>query len=445
MRWPARGWARGALTALVVVAISVLACAHQWSSTASAQGPDTDARYFAETGFRIDNDRVWDYFTHRGGTRVFGLPTSRTFQFMGATTQFFQRQVVQVTATDVHALNILDDGFLPYTRMNGSTFPAAQASIISATPSAASSDFGSRIIDFVRATAPDTWEGLPVRFFQTFSSTVGYQDAFPAGGGSEDLVPLFDLEMWGAPTSAPARDVQNHDFVYQRFQRGIMHYDDECKCTEGLLLADYLKAIITGVNLPDDLAQQASQSPLFKQYDITTHSGPLRPSELSSSNLANAFRPSLDTAAAVPAPPVAAPVPSAPEAVVSVPTATSTPNTAVAAPGITPTATPESSSPSSSASSTTQTSPLGDLTLFRTITQDTLDKLDAGDQRGATTRIRDLETEWDKAEARLKPKDTAEWTKIDDTIDEALRQLRSVKPDPAKEKTALQELLGVLK
>jgi uncharacterized membrane-anchored protein len=95
-------------------------------------------------------------------------------------------------------------------------------------------------------------------------------------------------------------------------------------------------------------------------------------------------------------------------------------------------------------SMTGSTSPLGDLSTFRTITQDTLDKLDAGDQRGATARIRDLETEWDKAEARLKPKDSAEWTKIDDTIDAALRQLRAVNPNAAKEKTALQELLGVL-
>jgi hypothetical protein len=90
------------------------------------------------------------------------------------------------------------------------------------------------------------------------------------------------------------------------------------------------------------------------------------------------------------------------------------------------------------------TSPLGDLSPFRTITQDTLDKLNSGDQKGATTRIRDLETAWDKAEATLKPKSSAEWTKIDDKIDEALRQLRAVNPNPATEKTALQDLLGVL-
>ena len=114
MRWPARACARWALTAVIVVAISVLACAQQLSNTASAQEPDKDARYFAETGFRIDNDVVWDYFTHRGGLRTFGQPTSRTFQFMGAATQFFQRQIIQVTSSGTpHTLNLLDAGLLP--------------------------------------------------------------------------------------------------------------------------------------------------------------------------------------------------------------------------------------------------------------------------------------------------------------------------------------------
>ena len=42
-----------------------------------------------------------------------------------------------------------------------------------------------------------------------------------------------------------------------------MHYDDACKCTQGLLLADYLKALLSGENLPADLAAQASGSPLY--------------------------------------------------------------------------------------------------------------------------------------------------------------------------------------
>lgn len=92
----------------------------------------------------------------------------------------------------------------------------------------------------------------------------------------------------------------------------------------------------------------------------------------------------------------------------------------------------------------TQTSSLGDLSVFRTITQDTLSKLNAGDQSGATTRISDLEYEWDNAQSRLKSKDKTEWTKIDGKIDTVLRELRSTSPNSVSEKNALEALLTVL-
>jgi hypothetical protein len=450
MRWPVRAWARGAFTALVLVAIAVLACAQHLSSTASAQEPDKDARYFAETGYRIDNDVVWDYFTHRGGLRTFGQPTSRTFQFMGAATQFFQRQIVQVTSSGTpHALNLLDAGLLPYTKFNGSTVPAADPALAAAAPTPGSPGYGQAVVDFVQKNAPDTFEGEPVKFSETFNHTVTLADAFPEGNGNESLLPILNLELWGMPTSKPARDPANNNFIYQRFQRGIMHYDASCKCTQGLQLADYVKVIITRQNQPDALAAQAASSPLFKQYDMASHSGPLRRTELAGTNFTNAFKLTNDTTAnAAPPAPAAAPSTVEPKpAPGSAPAAaaTPTPNTAPTAPGNAPTATPESPSPSGGLGSTPPTSPLGDLSAFRTITQDTLDKLNGGDQKGATTRIKDLETAWDKAEATLKPKSPAEWTKIDDKIDEALRQLRAVKPDSANEKTALQELLDVLK
>jgi uncharacterized membrane-anchored protein len=89
-------------------------------------------------------------------------------------------------------------------------------------------------------------------------------------------------------------------------------------------------------------------------------------------------------------------------------------------------------------------SKLGDLTAFRTITQDTLAKLTAGDQAGATTRITDLESAWDTGQAKLKPRDGAAWTAIDDKIDTVLRSLRSTKPDASAEKKALTDLLTSL-
>jgi uncharacterized membrane-anchored protein len=89
-----------------------------------------------------------------------------------------------------------------------------------------------------------------------------------------------------------------------------------------------------------------------------------------------------------------------------------------------------------------QRSPLGDLSPFRGITQDTLNLLNSGDQSGATTRIRDLEIAWDNAEARLKPKSKPAWTSLDDKIDTALRELRATSPNPTTESAALTALIS---
>ncbi len=90
------------------------------------------------------------------------------------------------------------------------------------------------------------------------------------------------------------------------------------------------------------------------------------------------------------------------------------------------------------------TSPLGDVSSFATIAQDTLDLLSAGKQADATTRITDLETAWDNSEATLKRRNKDEWTTVDTKIDEVLRQLRSTSPDPTQEKVALEALLAQL-
>jgi len=54
----------------------------------------------------------------------------------------------------------------------------------------------------------------------------------------QNLIPLLNLQIWGAPTSQPAYDPANRNFIYQRFQRSIMHYDSTCNCNQGLLLDD---------------------------------------------------------------------------------------------------------------------------------------------------------------------------------------------------------------
>ena len=89
-------------------------------------------------------------------------------------------------------------------------------------------------------------------------------------------------------------------------------------------------------------------------------------------------------------------------------------------------------------------SPLGDLSLFRTITQSTLDTLNTGDQSGATARVGDLEYAWDQAQPVLKARNRAEWTIIDSKIDTVLREFRAVNPNSTTEKEALLVLIAHL-
>jgi hypothetical protein len=271
-------------------------------STSTQTEAQADARFFSETNYRITNEKFWDFFQRRGATRTFGFPVSREFTFRGQKVQFFQRAVLQEAPNGVQVMNILDDGLMPYTQVNGSTFPKASESIVKNTPPPGSADYANAITEYARQVAPDTWEGMPVNFFRTFSTTVTYSDAFPNRDGPESLLPLINLELWGAPTSEPARDPNNNNFVYQRFQRRIAHYDDTCKCTQGALLGDILKSLITGENLPLDLEQEAKDSPLLRQYDTASSKSIKRPNvkEMDGTDMTNAFvteRPSTGTTA----------------------------------------------------------------------------------------------------------------------------------------------------
>jgi hypothetical protein len=247
-----------------------------------------DNRYFSQTGYRIDNDTIWDFFNRRGGVNVFGYPVSRTFTLQGFTVQFFQRRIVQL-GPDGHArlLNMLDPGLMPYNSFNGATMPSYDSTLVATAPSPTNQ---AATLAWIKAHAPDSFQGLPVNFYQTFINSVSYPVAFPSGG-NPGLLPGLDLELWGVPTSNPTFDPNNHNFVYQRFQRGIMHYDATCNCTQGILLADYLKAILTGQNLPPDLSQEAQGSPFLNQYDPTAPSWVHNASLLPNTDLTNAFAP----------------------------------------------------------------------------------------------------------------------------------------------------------
>src|SRR6266568_6213046 len=141
---------------------------------ASAAAASGDPRLFDATNFRIDRDSFWDFFQKRGGVRTFGYPVSRDFLFFGCSTQLFQRVAMQQCGNQgVGTLNLLDDGLMPFTRFNGSTLPAPDSSLITSAPLLTDPAYGSKAIDFVRANAPDTFDGEPVSFLTTFQTTVG--------------------------------------------------------------------------------------------------------------------------------------------------------------------------------------------------------------------------------------------------------------------------------
>ncbi len=291
---------------------------------------------FTQTGFCITAPDFQTYFNLRGGVDTFGYPVSREFNLQGFPVQFFQGQILQrLPDGSVATLNLLDPGLMPATHINGSTFPAADPTLVASTPRLTDPEYATDIINFLQKNTPNSFAGQPVDFQNTFMDTVSLSTAFPNGGGDPSILPLLNLEIWGAVTSPAEADPNNHDFVYQRFQRGIMHYRSDCKCTERILLADWFKSVMLGSvqaaipptptsnlgpslaalgfqqraavvepmfyqrlaqsagPLPSDLAADMASSPFLNQWQPGGVRGLARPDQLPGTDLTNAFVPDL--------------------------------------------------------------------------------------------------------------------------------------------------------
>ena len=284
---------------------------------------------FTETGFCVQNAAFAEYFRVRGGVRILGYPISREFTLDGFQVQFFQRVILQIQSGQVARLNVLDPQVMPMTRANQSIFPGPDPALAAQAPQPSSPTYAQDIVTFVKQVAPDTFNGQPVGFFNLFNTTVPVDIAFPQGPPNQDIVTLLNLEIWGVPTSHPAADPGNGGFIYQRFQRGIMHYDSVCTCTQGILVGEYLKSVMTGKNLPPDLAADMAGSRFLNQYSPGSPNWVARPAELPNSNLTNAFEPGTGNVTPPPAPagPTATPI--------TVTGATPTPTAAAGAASIT--------------------------------------------------------------------------------------------------------------
>jgi hypothetical protein len=163
----------------VLAVVALLATVFAPTAPPAAAQTD-DPRFFPQTNFRIDNDAFWNFFQGRGGVPTFGFPVSRQFRLDGFQVQIFQRNIMQLQADGgVQTLNLLDPGLMPYTNINGSAFPAPDPSVVGATPTVSDPNYATNIIAFTQQQAPDTFDGQPVNFYQTFSNTVSCTDAFP--------------------------------------------------------------------------------------------------------------------------------------------------------------------------------------------------------------------------------------------------------------------------
>ncbi len=102
------------------------------------------------------------------------------------------------------------------------------------------------------------------------------------------------------------------------------------------------------------------------------------------------------------------------------------------------------SAPTTSAAAAMPGSRLGDLAPFRSLTSATLRLVKLGDLPNARMSIKDLETAWDQAEPRLRPRNADIWKTVDQAIDRALSALRASQPDATASAQALTNLLAAI-
>jgi hypothetical protein len=275
MQHRSSSFGRAAVRELLVLGLALILLTPELALAQVAPGAGTALRSFPDTGYQIGDDTIWAFFSQHGGNAVFGEPISREFTLYGSPVQLFQQAALQVQPDgSVQVMQLAAPGLLPYAHLHGLTVPAADPALAMVTPGPEQSNYASRMLEFLRATVPESWNGHPVHFF---SALIGQ-----------------GVDVWGVPTSAPTPDPRNRNFVYQRFVNGIVLYEAASGTTTFLPLGEYLKELLTGQNLPPDLAAEAATSPLLAQYDPAHPLSLARSGAVADTDLTDAFTPDAD-------------------------------------------------------------------------------------------------------------------------------------------------------
>jgi hypothetical protein len=117
--------------------------------------------------------------------------------------QWFKRMVV--SGAFVAAIAVVPALANAQGPLDGLTIPQPDPALVFVAPSPDQPNYDARVQAFLQATVPDTWNGQPVQFLSTLNDT--------------------GVDVLGLPTSSPARDPNNPNFIYQRFQNGVLFYN----------------------------------------------------------------------------------------------------------------------------------------------------------------------------------------------------------------------------
>jgi hypothetical protein len=222
-------------TTLLVVAMLVAAFSPGLAS--AQQVPAATQREFRETGYTIADDAIWTYFANHGGSVTFGAPISRELTLLDSQVQLFENAALQVQPDgSVQVMQLPNQGLLPFQHLDGLTVPAADPAVTFVAPSPDQPNYPARLAAYLNAVV------------------------------APQVASAYASDIWGLPTSTLKADPNNPNFVYQRFQNGILMADLGTGSTGALPLGSYFKTVLTGQDLPTDLAMEATSLPFYKQF-----------------------------------------------------------------------------------------------------------------------------------------------------------------------------------
>jgi hypothetical protein len=230
-------------------------------------------------------------------------------QLLGSRVQLFQRQAIEVRSDgSVGTLNLVDGDLLPLTALGGPDM-APDPSLLARLPPPAPQGYAQRAAAYLDSTAPNDWNSLPVHFGAAYRSTLRCADLVGVSPCNDETLLAAEAALWGLPTARPAPDRHTPDFVYLRFQRGVMVYSRAASDTQWLLLGEMFKQVLLGGPLSPEVLSQINASPtyarFYAQYDPLRADGLARPDELPATSLAGGFRNT--SSAAPPAPGITVP------------------------------------------------------------------------------------------------------------------------------------------